>query len=235
MRISWISGVVTAALIVVAVGAVAVLHPETPLPRAWNPIEPLRVSDAYSPLTRWKLRRASRSLAQCVAALDTAEVVALPQLEVSDNCGISHRVELSGVGAVRMRAVETDCAVALRMALWERHDLQSAAEEFLGTGVTRVEHLSSFSCRRMRTTSGASARWSTHASGEAIDVSGFTLDDGTTVDLLRDWGGDAQKSAFLRRAQTSACRWFGGVLGPDFNSLHADHFHMQVAGRGFCR
>jgi hypothetical protein len=32
-----------------------------------------------------------------------------------------------------------------------------------------------------------------------------------------------------------ACRWFPLVLGPDYNNLHADHFHLQVRGWGFCR
>lgn len=76
---------------------------------------------------------------------------------------------------------------------------------------------------------------SSHASGMAIDVSGFAFSDGRVVDLVSGWDGSPQEQAFLRGAQQSACKWFGGVLGPEFNGLHADHFHMQVPGRGFCR
>lgn len=235
MRIPLLSGALTAASILAAVVAVAVLHPDTPLPREWNPREPLLVSDPYSPMTRWKLRRASGSLAQCLAALDTSDALALPGLDLSGDCGITQRVTVGRVGAAAMSPLETDCRIALRLALWERHDLQEVSAEILGASVTRIEHFSSFSCRKMRTASGVSSRWSTHATGQAVDVSGFELSDGTRIDLRADWSGRAEKAEFLRKAQQSACRWFGGVLGPAFNSLHADHFHMQVEGRGFCR
>ncbi|MBT8458574.1 MAG: extensin family protein [Boseongicola sp.] len=159
----------------------------------------------------------------------------MPPLEVTATCGIAQRVEISRVGRASMMPVETDCRVALRLALWERHDLQRLSAEFFGIDVARMKHFSSFSCRRMRTSRGESQRWSTHARGEAIDVSGFVLNDGTEIDLRIDWSGLSDEAGFLRSAQRSSCKWFGGVLGPDFNNLHADHFHMQVSGRGFCR
>ena len=235
MRIPFLSGALTGAVFLSVAVLVAVLHPASPLPREWNPREPLLVSDPYSPLTRWKAARAAGSLEQCLAALDTADVRALEPLETSETCGIAQRVTLSGVGSASIVPVETDCSVALKLALWEQHDLQDIAAEVFGARVTEVSHFSSYSCRRIRTTAGAGAVWSTHATGQAIDVSGFRLSDGREINLLRDWDGSPQEQSFLRAAQTSACRWFGGVLGPNFNALHADHFHLQTTGRRFCR
>lgn len=75
---------------------------------------------------------------------------------------------------------------------------------------------------------------STHATAHAIDLTGFELSDGRTLSVLDDWGRGEPVGAFLRAAQSTACDWFGGVLGPDFNALHADHFHMHARG-GVCR
>jgi hypothetical protein len=33
----------------------------------------------------------------------------------------------------------------------------------------------------------------------------------------------------------SACVWFKTALGPEFNDLHKDHFHLQSRGFGTCR
>lgn len=75
---------------------------------------------------------------------------------------------------------------------------------------------------------------STHATARAVDVSGFVLEDGTLVDLRQHWNEGGPRSVFLREAQQSACDMFGLVLGPEYNALHADHFHIQLDGLG-CR
>jgi hypothetical protein len=87
----------------------------------------------------------------------------------------------------------------------------------------------------MRTTGGTSSRFSTHATASAMDVSGFRLADGSRISLLADWDGQGPEAAFLRRVRDGACDWFGLTLSPDFNRLHADHFHLQVSGWGGCR
>lgn len=119
--------------------------------------------------------------------------------------------------------------------MWAKHGLQPAAQELFGQSIARIEHFSSYSCRAMRTTSGGTGRMSTHATANSIDISGFVLADGTAINLLRDWEGAGPKSAFLRRANDTACAWFRVTLGPEYNSLHADHFHLQHTGFGLCR
>ena len=59
------------------------------------------------------------------------------------------------------------------------------------------------------------------------------LEDGRRVSVLRDWKGDDEKAAFLRRARDEACSVFGTVLSPDYNAAHADHLHLDQAARGF--
>ena len=76
---------------------------------------------------------------------------------------------------------------------------------------------------------------STHATAEAIDVSGFVTEDGRAINLLEDWDGPGAEAAFLREVRDGACRWFVTTLGPEYNNLHHDHFHLQSRGWGLCR
>jgi hypothetical protein len=72
-------------------------------------------------------------------------------------------------------------------------------------------------------------------SAEAIDIAGFRLAGGRLVTLRQGWAGAPDEAAFLRAARDSACRFFATALGPDYNALHADHFHLQSRGWGLCR
>ena len=215
----------------------AVFHADTPLPEAWNPIKPLTISDPVTPLTSWKLRRVLASDAACLGALAIGGVRYDRQapLEESAECHIDPRVTVKSVGMARLKPVETRCQTALRVAMWEQHGLQAAARRHLGSEVREIRHFSSYSCRRMRTGTGESSRMSSHATADALDVAGFVLTDGRSVDLRRDWAGDPAKAAFLRDAFQAACLWFPVALGPEFNTLHADHFHLQTTGWGMCR
>jgi hypothetical protein len=217
-------------------GYQVLVHPDTPLPREWNPTKSLAVADPVTPLTGWKLNRAAASANACLAALDGyASLQALAPLEDSEQCYIRDRVEVRQVGQARLNPVETRCAIALRAAMWEQHSLQPAATEFLGTSVNRIAHIGSYNCRRLRTSGGTSTRMSTHATADAIDIAGFDLADGTQIRLLRDWEPPGPKADFLRAARDGACDWFSLTLSPDHNRLHADHFHLQSRGWGLCR
>ena len=214
----------------------ALIHPDTPLPPEWNPTKPFSVSHALSPLTQWKLAGVEASAQTCLAALEEAgaQFTPLPAVENSDQCHIRNRVRLTGLGEARMAPVETRCDVALRLALWERQSLTPLAKAQLGATVAEVHHFSSYNCRKIRTSRGVSDRWSTHASARAIDISGVTLADGTRVDLRKHWEEEGARSAYLKAIQNDACAIFGLVLGPNYNALHADHFHIQMSGQG-CR
>ena len=235
MRFPGASALLTATILVGVLGYVAMSHPNTPLPKEWNPSLPLRVTDRPTLITGWKLRMAAADLNSCLAAMPGAGIVRLPPLKEGTNCGIDPRVQLSSVGSATVAPIETTCTVALRLAMWEHQTLQPAAVRTLGAPVARIEHLSSYSCRRIRTPGGSGRRMSTHATAEAIDIAGFVLTNGRRITLVADWSGDPDAQAFLRQARDGACRWFPTTLGPDYNSLHADHFHLQSRGWGLCR
>ncbi|MDO6734902.1 extensin family protein [Octadecabacter sp. 1_MG-2023] len=233
--------VVGSVLFLVVVGGVfgalvAFFHPDTPLPDEWNPRAPLSVADPVSPLTTWKLRSAIEDPTQCVAILlDAAQAASIDPIEESADCHVRNRVNLTRVGEAGINEIATSCAIALRTAMWERHGLQPAARDILDSEVTTIRQIGSYNCRPIRTTQGSSTRWSTHATAEAIDITGFDFSDGRRIRLIDDWGDGTEEADFLRAVRDSACTWFATTLGPDYNALHADHFHLQSRGRGLCR
>lgn len=123
------------------------------------------------------------------------------------------------------------CAVAAALVRWQEFGLTPAAKEELGFSVARIEHLGIFSCRR--TYGSDTGNWSEHATGNAVDVAAFVLEDGRRISVLDDWGEDSAESRFLDQARDSACDIFGTVLSPDYNAAHQDHFHLDQAERGF--
>lgn len=229
-------GIVCIALVAALVASPMLLRPED-VPRAWQPWAPLDLQAAPNVVTAWKVRAMGLDGGMCRAALARAKVGAavLPDIEETAHCGIPDRVRLTRLSRSRMAPVDTQCEIAARLYLWERHVLQPAARRLFGTTVARVEHFSSYSCRRMRTSQGTSWRWSQHAMANAIDISGFTFADGRRVSLLRDWKGTDPEAAFLRAARDGLCDWFNVVLSPDYNSLHADHFHADMGPFVTCR
>ena len=132
--------------------------------------------------------------------------------------------------AWRPSGLVTACPVAAALALWERDVVQPAAIRHLGRRVTGIDHAGSYSCRRIG--GGPEGRFSEHSTADAIDVLGFRLSGGGSVSVLRDWNGEADRAAFLRAVRDGGCRLFSTALSPDYNAAHADHLHLDQAGRG---
>jgi hypothetical protein len=124
------------------------------------------------------------------------------------------------------------CPLANTFAAWARYGVDRAARQVLGSPLVRIETMGSYSCRNV----AGSARRSGHASANAIDVSAFVLADGRRITVLDGWRqGTSAERQFLRIVQASACKRFGTSLGPEYNAAHANHFHVEVNGDGFCR
>ncbi len=155
-------------------------------------------------------------------------------------CGFDNAFRIERTSVAVGEPFSLSCRAALSLAMWERHDLQQAAREHLGSGVDRIEHLGSYACRNIYGQDGR--RRSQHATADALDIAGFVLEDGRRIRLLSDWqaqsaGTDdvSPDAAFLRDVRDGACRWFDAVLGPDYNTAHADHFHFDRGPARICR
>lgn len=207
--------------------------PRSPLPREWNPIEPLVISDPMTPLTGFKLERALSDPELCLATLEqAAEYSRMEPLDESAVCGIANRVELRSVAGYNLRPIETSCETALRLTLWAEHGLKSALNEILLSDATSIRHIGSYNCRPIR---GSTTQMSTHAAAASIDIAGVTLSNGRYLPLLGNWDGEELDARFNRALRDHGCDWFQTVLGPEYNALHAGHFHFQSRGWGTCR
>lgn len=124
------------------------------------------------------------------------------------------------------------CETANAFAGWVRFGVDRAARRYLGSPLARIETFGSYACRNV----AGSGRRSAHARAEAIDVAAFVLADGRRIAVAGDWsGGSEAERDFLRVVRDSACKRFGTVLSPDYDAAHADHLHLEVGGRAFCR
>lgn len=178
--------------------------------------------------------------AKCLAALGStgARYSPLPDRFYAPGC--------QAVGSVRLDRLSGDnatsfglanlgpvaCPLAQAFAAWARYGVDRAARQMLGSPLVRIETMGSYACR----TIASGARLSAHSRAEAIDVGAFVLADGRRVSVKAGWNGASdQERAFLRTVHTSACKRFGTVLGPAYNSAHRDHLHVELGDGSFCR
>ncbi len=171
----------------------------------------------------------------CLAQLSEHDV-AYRSTEIGDpsdsHCRVDTAVRVSRIHAALNKPVTMSCALAARLDEFEREVVQPLALEELGRRATRIDQLGSYSCRRQN--SRLSGRWSEHARGQAIDIAGFRLSDGSTVSVERDWREPGPKRQFLRHLSRRACRYFSVVLTPDSNAEHYNHLHLDIGPSRLC-
>jgi len=225
-----------AVIILLALAILALLLPRAVvLPPAWNPWTPLDLRAPPGLLTRYKLSRMAREPSLCAAsfALSGIPLQQLPSQPLRNGCGIEDPVRLPGDLRFSPGTPVVNCPLAAAWVIFERQGLQPSALEAFGQRVTGVRHLGSYNCRNLY--HRADGRRSRHATADALDLGGFTLADGRSIGLPRDWDSPGPPGAFLRDVRDAACRVFGAVLGPDYNAAHRDHFHLDRGGWGTCR
>jgi hypothetical protein len=124
------------------------------------------------------------------------------------------------------------CTMALALASWEKI-IQEEAQRIYGSRITRIDHLGTYSCREIAAYPG----WvSEHSYANAIDIGTFVLQNGRTIEVLRDFdtGDDEPKrpaGQFLRSVSRRAYDEdvFSHVLTPFFNATHKNHFHVDLS------
>lgn len=203
-------------------------HPEH------DPWAPLVLSDPPGWASSLKVRALRADRAECRAFLDRSLIVAkaLPPAGEGQCLRDDRQVLASPVQAdvaLTPRGAQATCAVDAGLALWLRHGVQPAAQRLLGSPVAWIEHLGTNSCRRIG--GGSEGSWSEHATGNAIDIAAFVLEDGRRIGVLKEWSAGDDKAAFLRAVRDAACESFATVLSPDYNAAHADHLHLDQARR----
>jgi hypothetical protein len=196
----------------------------------------LDLAQPIGAFTGRKIAGLTDDFAECRVLLRSAGVRynVLPTIVNDEQCGYADGVRFAPGGSRRISYTPANlgisCPVAAGLSVWEWEVVQPAAQKRLGQRVVGIDHLGSYSCRRIYGRS--SGDWSEHATADAVDIAGFRLADGTRISVLEDWKGGGPKAAFLRDVRTGACKLFSTVLSPDYNAAHRDHLHLDEAERG---
>jgi len=157
-----------------------------------------------------------------------------PDVSGPNGCGYRNAVELTQSVHAYSGPVATTCASAAALALWERDVVGPAAQRRYGQEIARIELAApSYQCRPIA--GRRDRRLSEHAHANAIDIKGFTLENGRTVTVAEGWRGLARDRAFLRDVRGGACDYFRAVLSPDYNRAHRDHLHFDLGRDDMCR
>lgn len=158
-------------------------------------------------------------------------------------CSIRAPLKVSGAlgGRVRISPTATiGCPMTASLDRWINNSVQKAAYRQFGKPVVEIKQIASYSCRGRNGRSRGPL--SEHAYGNAIDIAGFRLSDGTQITVVRGWWrGSAREKAFLKEVFAGACSEFYTVLGPGSDRHHYNHFHLDLLvtnasnGRHYCR
>lgn len=205
------------------------------LPGGDNPFQRLYLRHQVGAYTQLKIEELADDPEWCRFALEVSQMTfaPIPDREEGDFCAYSNAVAVERSTTPYSSPVQASCPMAAALFLWERDIVQPLAQEHFGAEVTRIHHVGTYACRRVY--GGRTGEPSQHASANAIDIIGFSLSDDRVVNLARDWGGDDDEGRFLEELRDESCRIFTGVLGPEYNRYHHDHFHLDLGPHEICR
>ncbi|WP_371347313.1 extensin family protein [Ancylobacter sp. IITR112] len=152
-------------------------------------------------------------------------------------CTVDRGVALS---AVRMKdgrlvtlepAATLRCEMAAAVARWVREGVAPAVAT-LGAPLDAVLVAASQQCRPRNRVAGA--KISEHGRGNALDISGYKLQDGRRFVIgapVPGSGDQPMPVAFQEQIKASACADFTTILGPGSDGYHEQHLHVDRAER----
>ena len=150
-------------------------------------------------------------------------------------CGVDNAVRVHSISGVALSQQSVmDCGTARAVKSWIDKGVKPAVGK-KGGGVARLRVAAHYACRTRNGRKGA--KISEHGKGRAIDISAFTLRDGSEISVLKHWGS-GRNGRILKQMHRSACGPFGTVLGPNSDRHHRDHFHFDTAryrSGSYCR
>ena len=185
-------------------------------------------------LARFQINSLAADSGACLAALDRSDLVyrMTPARPIIAGCGFVNVVHPTRSRVAYNRAFDLTCGMMAGL-YWYEARLQELAQAHLGGTITEIDQLGTYACRNIN--GATSGRRSQHATANAIDIAAFHLADGRTVSIAKDWDKDTPQGRFLAAARDEACNFFNVVLSPNYNALHANHFHLDLGGFRMCR
>ncbi|MEM8976662.1 MAG: extensin family protein [Pseudomonadota bacterium] len=159
----------------------------TPKPTA----KAAQVPPAAAPPDVWTPRQIAKARRQCRAILRKVRAKFEPADPIKRGpCGDAAPYRLASLGqkhrVVFKPAPVLNCKMIQALDVWFRKGLQPLAKRHLGSPITQVSVMSSYSCRNAY--GRKKTRLSEHGKANALDIGGFRTKGGVTAYLLADWG-----------------------------------------------
>jgi len=183
-------------------------------------------------------------MSSCQAQLIDAGAVFVPVDHTPDSppgypnltCDIEDPVLIyPPIGAVDVRYYYDDVGGPVKMSCEAALSLVGSAAVAETVGATEIIHVGTYVCK----TIGGGPNISQHGLGNAIDISGLTLEDGTEIYILDDWEDFVENPVtmfgqILR--DWSDQIWMLGlwsvILTPESNDDHDNHLHIDITPGG---
>ncbi|MEM9343550.1 MAG: extensin family protein [Pseudomonadota bacterium] len=144
----------------------------------------------------------------------------------SGGCYVAAPIEVTEVAGIRLsRPSLMTLETAKALTTWVEEGAKPAIGE-RGGGLAEMRVAAHYACRNRNHQAGA--RLSEHSKAKAIDLSEFTMRDGSVITVEDGWRSEAD-GKILRYMHAAACGPFGTVLGPDSDRFHYNHFHFDTA------
>ena len=183
-------------------------------------------------------------MSSCQAQLLDAGAVFVPVDHIPDNpdgfpnltCDIEDPVLIyPPIGAVDLRYYYDDVGAPVKMSCDAALSLVGSAAVAEQVGAVEIIHVGTYVCKVI----GNGPNISQHGLGNAIDISGLTLDDGTEIYILDDWEDFVENPVtmygqILRSFADQI--WMLGlwtvILTPESNADHDNHLHIDITPGG---
>jgi hypothetical protein len=232
-RFPWIRSIL---IIFILIGAGAAFRFGL-VPARYSPLPRIALASPGTMLIDWQLAEMKHEPQLCREVLTAPQIEASPISDspIKNGCGWENAFRISKAGGARISVEKVTCEVATAFTLWMEHAVQPAAQEIFGVRVASVGNFGTYACRNIVGNPHWSELRSEHATANAIDVASFTLTDGRTISVERNWKGTGPESRFLHAAHRGSCKYFRVALGPDFNEAHHNHFHLDRGILWTCR
>jgi hypothetical protein len=148
-------------------------------------------------------------------------------------CIVEHAVRLTHTNGMSLsNSPIMTCRMAVELTKFTANSLQPTAIQKFGSAVATMSNIGTYNCRSMRQ---YSAIVSQHGFANAIDVTGFTLADGTNINVANDWNSGSAKAEFLKEIAYDACEAFRVSVSPDGDANHWNHLHWDMGPYWSCR
>ena len=154
-----------------------------------------------------------------------------PQPAAAGPCQVETPIRAYGLSIRWNQPATMACQLGDALMHFEAEIVEPDAIKILGKPVVAERNFGAYSCRAE---ASSRHRLSQHALGRAIDLAGWTLADGTRIDVEKDWTDDGPRGRFLHAIAMGACRYFSVVLTPATNGLHRDHLHLDIGPDRLC-